>query len=428
MMATNAVAAAQEKQLKELQDQVAVLQQQIALTKLQQSQGVDTQTALLAALKGQITAQTELDKARALGEFAKLAGIKAGLDSVGAPLGKDGTITVATGTAGALMLGLRQPMLTGLEKSAGMIAEAAKAHAQGARVFVATDAQLQAVFQAMVTQTSLEQFTNALGTSIGEVRSQMDMQSSAAAIAEIAGVGLVLNTLVGLEKFFRVDTTYSVFDSSDDALQILMSMLLRKFKDEGVDFRNLSNVSVDEVMSKVGEAQTLLVGIKRRYDEGSALLTEVEKINVGDPNRPNQQSIDRLRADLGVVKAALDALHPALKPEGFWAYVQGLAGFAAIRKPDSNELVPRLVVSAKAQVIQVMEKRTWRSDKIFGKSDIQVEYRLIDSAGNLLDSALTLATFSQDAEKAVTNELYRFPATPAPQIHRAREPALQPQP
>ena len=409
MGAGNVSGATPEEQLKELQSQVAILQQQIQLANLQQTQAAATQTALLTALKGQVSAQSDLDKAKAQGDFAKLAGIKAGLDSVGAPLGKDGSITVTTGTAGALMLGLRKPMLEGLATSADAIVKATKPIAAGSAVFVATDAQIQAALQSRTTDEALKQAAEALSKSTTDVRTQLGKPLGAAALAEIAGVGLFLNTLVGLEKFFRVDTTYAVFESSDDAQQTLMLMLLRKLKDGGVVYRNLSNVSVDDVLAKAKEAQTVLIGLKGLYDEGAAVAADVDKMKSDDPKRPTQKSIDRLKADLGVVKGALDALHPALKPEGFWAYVQGRAGFALMKVPSKDEVAPRLVVSVKAQAIQVVEKRTWRSDKIFGKSDMQIEFRLLAPSGDLLDSGLTLATYSQDGETVSSSVLYNFP-------------------
>jgi hypothetical protein len=166
---------------------------------------------------------------------------------------------------------------------------------------------------------------------------------------------------------------------------------------------------VDDVLAKAKEAQTLLIGLKGLYDEGAAVAADVDKMKADDPKRPTQKSIDRLKADLGVVKGALDALHPALKPEGFWAYVQGRAGFALMKVPSKDEVAPRLVVSVKAQAIQVVEKRTWRSDKIFGKSDMQIEFRLLAPSGDLLDSGLTLATYSQDGETVSASVLYNFP-------------------
>lgn len=404
-------AATPEEQIKDLQSQISILQQQIQLANLQQTQTSATQTAILTALKTQVSAQSDLDKAKAQSEFATLAGIKAGLDSVGAPLGKEGAITVTAGTAGALMLSLREPMLRGLATAASSIADSTK-KATGAAggVYVGTDAQVQAALQATVTEEALSQALKSLEKSEGDVRAKLGKPVGTAAVAEIAGVGLFLNTLVGLEKFFRVDTTYSIFDGGDEAQQTLMSMLQRKLKDVGVDYRNLSTVSIPSVQSHAQAAQGILVALRGRHDQASAVATEADKLKADDPKRPAQDLIDRLKADIGVVKALLDGLHPALKPEGFWSYVQGLS-VRSLMQDAGKKYLPRLVVSAKAQTIQVLEKRTWRSDKIFGKSDMQVEFRVLDSAGKLIDSGMSLHTFAA-GDTSGGDSLFAFPATP----------------
>jgi hypothetical protein len=411
-------AATPEEQIKELQSQISILQQQIQLANLQQTQTSATQTAILTALKAQVSAQSDLNKAKAQSEFATLAGIKAGLDSVGAPLGKEGAITVTTGTAGALMLSLREPMLRGLATAASSIADSTKKATGGAGgVYVGTDAQVQSALQATVTEEALSQALRSLEKSEGDVRAKLGKPVGPAAVAEIAGVGLFLNTLVGLEKFFRVDTTYSIFDGGDEAQQTLMSMLQRKLKDAGVDYRNLSTVSIPSVQSHAQAAQGILVALRGRHDQATAVATEADKLKADDPKRPAQDPkrpaqdlIDRLKADIGVVKALLDGLHPALKPEGFWSYVQGLS-VRSLMQDSGKKYLPRLVVSAKAQTIQVLEKRTWRSDKIFGKSDMQVEFRVLDSAGKLIDSGISLHTFAA-GDTSGGDSLFAFPTTP----------------
>lgn len=404
-------AATPEEQIKELQAQISILQQQIQLANLQQTQTSATQTAILTALKAQVSAQSDLDSAKAQSEFATLAGIKAGLESVGAPLGKEGAITVTAGTAGALMLSLREPMLRGLATSASSIADSTKKATGGAGgVYVGTDAQVQSALQATITEEALSQALRSLEKSEGDVRAKLGKPVGPAAVAEIAGVGLFLNTLVGLEKFFRVDTTYSIFDGGDEAQQTLMSMLQRKLKDTGVDYRNLSTVSIPSVQSHAQAAQGILVALRGRHDQATAVANEADKLKADDPQRPAQDLIDRLKADIGVVKALLDGLHPALKPEGFWSYVQGLSVRSLMQDADKRYL-PRLVVSAKAQTIQVLEKRTWRSDKMFGKSDMQVEFRVLDSAGKLIDSGISLHTFAA-GDTSGGDSLFAFPTTP----------------
>jgi len=364
-----------------------------SLKKLQSQ--IEQQTALLTALKAQASAQSDLDKAKAQGDFAKLAGIKAGLDSVGAPVGKEGNITVSTGTAGTLMLGLKKPMFEGLEESAAVIAKAVE---RNLPVYVGTDEQVLSAFQASATKEALEQETEALEQAINSV--QPHETARALAVAPVlAATGLALNTLVEFGKFFRVDTAYSVFDASDEAQQVLMSMLEQKLGAKG-DYRNLATVSINMIQ----EAHTSLDNLKQQYDKGVAAVAKAK--NASDP------LVQALNERLKSAKTMLDSLNPALKPDDFRAYAQGLAARASMRDK-SGKYLNRLVVSVKAQTIQIVEKRTWRSDDIFGKSDIQVQYRLLDPAGKLLDYGLNLATYSkQGMNDEPAKSHYSFPSKP----------------
>lgn len=402
MMPQTAAALTPEEQLKDLQNQVALLQQQIQLVNLQQTQDAAQQAAVLAALKNQVAAQSDLDKATAQGAFAKLAGIKAGLDSVGAPIGKDGTITVSTGTAGAMLLSLRRPMLEGLESSATRIAAAIKAKSP---VYVGTDAQVQSALQASVTERALAQSIKALDESTKAIQDKIGRKIAPAFFTEAAAAGLVLNTVVGLEKFFRVDTSYAIFDAGDEAQQTLMLMVQQKVG--AAAYRNLASISIAAILKQADVAQASLLALKQRYDAGAAVAAEVAKMKTDNPEKPAQDLIDKLNNGLAVAKSTLDALHPALKPDGFWAHVQGLTARTHMQDAGGN-FITRLVVQAKAQTIQVVEKRTWRSDKIFGRSDIQIDYRLFDSDSNLLDSGLTLATFDA-ANAPIAEPIYSFP-------------------
>jgi len=430
----------EEQELKKLKNQVDILNMQIELDKAKQTlanAASAEQTAILTALTTQANAQKELDKAKAQGDFAKLEGIKAGLASVGAPVGKEGNITISTGTAGTLMLGLKTPMFEGLGESAAIIAEAVE---KKLPVYIGTDTQVESALKAGFTKKILEQETEALKESIDKLEqktealkesndklkgegqqkkqvSQMSLKGAGAdvaavtgmapAVAAVAATELALDTLAGFGKFFRVDTAYSVFDASDEAQQTLVSMVAQKLGAKG-DCRNLATVSVDEILKQAESAQTLLRNLKAQYERGTAIDVEISKLKADDQNRPPQNLIDRLRFDLAVAKTMLNSLME--KPDDFWDYVKMLAANALMQ--DSGKYINCLVVSVKTQTIQIVKKRTWRSDEIDGRSDMHVEYRLLDPAGKLLDYGLNLATYSKPKclfHKPAEKLRYRFP-------------------
>src|SRR5688572_16781686 len=80
-----AQAQTQEERLKDLQTTVAIIQQQLAISTLQQTEQAKLAQSVADALKGQVTSESDLARLQAQSEFAKLAGIKAGLESVGPP-------------------------------------------------------------------------------------------------------------------------------------------------------------------------------------------------------------------------------------------------------------------------------------------------------------------------------------------------------
>lgn len=397
-----------DDQIKELQAQISLLQQQAQLTTLQQTQQATAQTAVLTALKTQAAAQSDLDKATSQGQFASIAGIKAGMDLVGTPVGKDGKLTVTTGTAGALMLKLKEPMLLGLWQVADDVAKVAKKQEAnlGGGLYIATDAQVQSALQSTVTKEAIRQTAVGLQADIEKINvAGFKPQMQAAFFTEAAAAGLFLNTAVGLEKFFRVDRTSTIFDSGDEANQVLQLMLQRQLQTEGVAYVNAGDVAIASVLKISKEAQDTLNGVKSIYDSASALSTEIDKLPAADPKKPAQADIDRLKADVATTKDMLDALHPARKPDSFWTYVQGLCMNARMLGV-GDAYKARLIVNAKAQTVQIVESRTWRSDKIYGTADVQVDYRFLKPDSTLLTGELILLTFSDPT----TSSTKYFPA------------------
>ena len=396
-------------QIKDLQAQILLLQQQMQLSVLQQTQQLSNEQAVLTALKSQVTAQSDLDKAQAQGAFAKLAGMKAGLDSVGPPPAKEGKINITTGTSGALMLKLKGPMLNGLYDSSIQIAKAVKAQTSklNGGIVVATDVEIQAALQSKVTRTSINEVAQALDASVTAVQGA---NVSAAVFAEAAAAGLFLRTVMDFSKFFRVDRTDTLFDAGEEANQVLRFLVENRLVAEGISLVNLSDVLPDEVEQAATDAQKTLNSLSTVYDNAAALLTNIDKMLLTDPKRPATVMVDRLRADAAGAKEILDALHPARKPEGFWAYVKGCCNNKRMSNA-TGEYLARIALNVKAQTIQVTESRTWRSDKIYGSADVQIDYRIVNGKGFLLVSEILLLTF--DDSKTIA-PLY-FPPRPTQQ-------------
>ena len=390
-----------DQRLKDLQTQVSILQKQIELSALKQAEQTKLAQGLAEALKAQVTAESELAKAQAQGEFAKLAGIKAGLDSVGVPPGKEGKLTVTTGTAGALLLKLKGPMLTGLNQTAEEVAKKVsekKSSTTGSAVVVASEADIQAALQASVTTEAIKQAVIALGQSTADAPMP---GVSVAFFTEAAAAGLFLKTATDFAKFFRVDQALALFDAGEEANQAFRLLLERQLLDAKLDVVNLSEISPGVVIEKAKNLQGSLNLLSRLYDQAERQLTAIDKLPAEDPGRPPTAKIERLRFDAMSAKELLDGFHPARKPEAFWTYVVG--EYKLGRISENGNFLDRLTSNAKAQTVQVIESRAYRSDKIYGTADVQVEYRLVDGNGKLLAAELMLQTF--DSEGNATSKL-----------------------
>jgi hypothetical protein len=395
----NGYGAPMDDQIKDLQAQILLLQQQMQLATLQQTQQAVNEQAVLTALKNQVNAQNDLDKATAQGAFAKWAGTKAGLDSVGAPPGKEGKLTITTGTAGTLLLKLKGPMLSSLYNASTEIAVIIKNLAPkiSGGVVIATDAELQAALQSNVSKASIKGAADALSTTVTAVQGT---GVSVAFFVEAAAAGLFLRTLTDFAKFFRVDRTDTVFDSGEEANQVLHFFVENRLSAKNVPFISLSDVLPDLVVETATDALNELNSLRSIHDKAAALLASIDKTPLVDPNRPAADLVDRLRSQAAIAKEMLDTLHPASKPESFWAYVKGL--YNDNRMSNAGKYLARIAMNAKAQTIQVTESRTWLSDKIYGSANVQVDYRIVDGEGALLVSEIMLITIDNSgAVKAI---------------------------
>ena len=370
----SAQAPSTEQQLKALQEQVNLLKEKTAL----------------------ISAQAELDSARAQGQFARLAGIKAGLDSVGPPPGKEGKLTITAGTAGALLLKLKTPMFNGLDEAAANIAQTIVAQKErlGGAVVIAADADIQVALQAAATQRSLEQAATALADSMDAIR--QSGINTAAVLPAIAGAGLLLNTLNDFSKLFRTDRSMEVFSADEEALQILQLLIENRLAGEKGLLVRLGDVHPQFVLDTADETQKQLFALNGLHSEAANMLAAVEKLP--EQEKPDAASVEALRGLAAHAKELIDALHPSHKPDAFWKYVDGRHKDKRLKNAQGKYL-GRIVLNAKAQTVQVIESRTFRSDTIYGTADVQVDYRIVDGNGALLKSELWLLTLDAQGAK-----------------------------
>jgi uncharacterized phage infection (PIP) family protein YhgE len=139
------------EKLEKLKKQVAELEQQQKLA--------ESQTALADALKNQLSAQYNLESEKARQPFAELAGIKAGGSGLQLPVGKEGTISIASGAAGTALLRSKKQMIRLLDTIAD---ELRKLLPDGAVIVM--ESQLDQAYQAEFMEKTIKDQIDKLTT------------------------------------------------------------------------------------------------------------------------------------------------------------------------------------------------------------------------------------------------------------------------
>lgn len=417
-----------EEQIKDLQAQVALLtaqttaltgQQQllsaqIALQVLQQTTQAAIDKGTLDKLKDLIVSQTALDKAKAAEPFAELQGIKEGLSGL-AVTGKEGTIGIGKGADGALLLRVKKEMLESLDAVAKEIIKALPA--DNTAFVLATNADAEAAYKSEVL---LERLAIQKGSLDAALRATLPkpppsvvpgVESLPALAAAVHTVPFFLNLLSDAGKFFRVDRAISIFDAGEDAKRILESFIeAHAHRSTTPRISRIDNVT-DDVVTQGKSFLTVLNQLKALYDQAfeqagglQRATDEAAKVPAGQPKPvlPSPEALARLKGEVASTKALLDAFNPSTNPESFWAQVAG-----QIKK---SRLMGRgrIHLAAIAQTVQTFEKRVWRSDRLVGAGDVQVEYRITNANGEYLGSGIKLYTsatrniFEDDAAHATT--------------------------
>ncbi len=398
-----------EEQIATLEEQIELLTKQVNLSVAQQAQDANTAKGVAEALKAQVTAEAELTKAEQSASFAKWAGIKAGLESIGSPPGKEGTITIATGQAGTQLLKLQKPLIQAVNEAAKVIAETIK---DKGPVVYAPDADVIAALRSATVEQSFKDASEALLKTLDDLRSAPaagGARIAAAPLVVAAAAGLVLKTAVDFAKFFRTDQSLALFDNSAEAQYLLERLLEKHLLANGkAGLVLLNDINAGALIKKAGEQQDVLLELHKRHAEAVNRLAEIEELT-DDQKKPLLTKIDALKANAALVKEIIDAYHPAKNTDAFWTYVVGLHKLDQIRDEKKNYL-PRLSLRARAQTIQVTRTRAYWSDSVRGSTVCQIDYRLTSGTGSLIDSGFLMITLDKsdpDAEVSIQPDVIR---------------------
>jgi len=391
-----------KKQMDILQQQLALVNAQLALDTANQTQEAQLAKVVAEALKNQVAAQFNLESEQAKLPLAELAGVKAALGSMQLPTGKSGTVQVAAGTSGTALLRSKGPMLRLLD---GVADELKKQLPNGAVII--TEAQLDQAYQANFTLKRIDDQTQKLNAARDVVMQKMPVMAPIMVVGEFAAaaysLGFVLETVNSLAKLFRVDRKADVFAADTEALQMLGYLL------EGNGSNFVANPAMirKEVLTEAEELLKKLNDLLKAIHSGNDVLAQLKKIEEEEaktkqsPSKlPAADVVTELKTQIEAANSLLDGLHPGKKPDAFWAQVKGQLIWKALENRD------RLLLEAKAQVLQITESRWWRSDCISMSGEVQVAYRILDKDGKVTKTGVILK--ASKAERTSFNEMPEF--------------------
>jgi hypothetical protein len=395
-----------------LKKQQELLSEQQKLQTAAQTQEAKTAKAIADELKNQVAAEYGLEEEKAKSPFATLAGAKAATEGMQLPTGKEGTITIATGTEGTALLRSKKQMLILLDAVA---AELTRDFPDGA--VIVTEPQLDEAYQADFFMRRLAEQRAQLNVTIERAIPKplqpaeepetplerafstlpsLDISDTLGFVSPLAAavpattaaaysLGFVMDTVNSLAKLFRVDRTLNVFGADTEAAQILGYLLESKnlkfvanpvlMRDEVLDIADSLTRKLNELLKGVHRGEDLIADIKKiTDDEDKKKLYEL----------PVDAVIDELKSQVKAARELLDGIHPAKKPDEFWKKVKGGLVLKAIEKR------ARMLLAVKAQAVQITEKRWWTSDRLCMAGEVQVHYRVLDDTGKVVKSGVLL--------------------------------------
>ena len=366
--------------------QLNLLKAQVDLNVASETQDAQVKKRVTDALREQLEATSNLAEEKAKAPFSDLLGIKEATKEMQLPAGKQGTITVAAGTAGTALLRSNEPLLKLLNAVAEELAEQ---HPDGA--VVVNEAQLDQAYQARFVSEQIEVQTSRLAAQTANLEPVTEKRLTRGVVpATVAAAytgGMLLDVISSFGKLFRVDRKMDVFSRNPDAGQILGYLLEAQDKNFNAKPEVMREEALKQAEGLVSKLAALLSAIQGASDK-LAQLNEVqdeEKTNPSQtPRMADGGKITLLKAELANAKSLLESLDPSKKQDDFWTQVKGLLIGVAIKGRD------RLLIEVEGQAIQITESRWYRSDRLTTSGEIQVAYRLFDKEGNLRKAAVIL--------------------------------------
>lgn len=368
-----------------LTKQLDLLKAQTAIDIAKKNQEAEIAKARADALKDQIVAQSAFSAAQAELPFAELQGIKAGINGLTLPSGNEGTVSISAGADKTALLRSKQPMLKLLDEVANTLV----AMCPNGAVLV-TEAQLEQAYAATFTLKRICDEKDKLDGAIKKISPQAALLPALPAVsAGVYTLGFVLDTINSLSKLLRTNHQLNVFSADEEAMQMLGYLLDSKkggfvVKPAMLDDRAI--IEADKLLEVLRD-----LGIQIQV--GNDTLERVAKLP--EDQKPIAAEISSLKAQIDAATLLIDALHPAKKPEAFWAQVIAQVLATNIRKKQ------RLLIEAKAQVVQdTVSKWYWfKGDRIFVTGEVQVAYRLLNRDGSLAKAGVILNASKSDSAK-----------------------------
>jgi len=373
-----------KKQVAILVEQQKLVEARMALDKITRTQETLLSQDVADAVKKKVIGEYELESEKAKLPFAELAGIKAGIAGLNLPTGKDGAISIASGTEGTQLLRSKKQMIILLETVAD---ELRKLLPNGA--VIVTESQLDQAYQAEFTEKIVKAQTAKLKDSL-EKAEMRPAKFVAPIVAATYSVGLILDTINSLAKVFRVDRKIDVFAADKEAAQLLSYLIERdnrrfitnpgRFSKEASALADGMLILMNELLSKVIEADNLLAMLEKARSTGKKTAEE-------NSLPASSLEID-IKTQVETAKTYLEGLDPVKKPEAFWNQVRGLLISRTIEGKDC------LILEAKAQALQMTKSWFWGwlSSYIYTCGEVQVLYRILDKGGAVKNAGVLLKT------------------------------------
>lgn len=329
-----------------------------------------------------LASQSARKAAQAQLAFAELQGIKAGINSLTLPAGKEGTVSLSVGKVGTALLRSRKPMLDVLDKAADELKNICSNYQNTVLV---TEAELSQAITAQVTLRRIDHQRDRLTETVAAVAGAEPKAFEAkpkglaplpVVTAAAYGLGFAAETINSFTKLLRTNRQLDVFNADAEATQLLGYLL---------ESKGCIGSPAISANKEIEEADSLLAKLS---ELANALEVANDQVRNMPPTNP---AITALKGEIDGGALLLDSLHPSRKPEGFSAQVKGQVLATAIEGKDL------LLLDVKAQAVQITESRWLRRDRILATGEVQVAYRIFDKNGRRHKSGVMLKASKPDA-------------------------------